>query len=185
MMPTRTERLAFSRDEYAIQSFSDLQRLLPFMLSKIEQTSQMRIWLTVCATVLYARPFRQRPAEVRLVAEDEVPIKFRAAHDEVLLYRDKVIAHRDPDAHKKGVWGNELPIVSKGNDLFIPTTSPAMNDDIARDLLELAEILIPRLKARTASFIPKYLPEPLAPGEYLLSLEDNPVEWLRKAPAGQ
>ena len=120
------------------------------------------------------------------MAENEVPIKYRAAHNEVLLHRDKVIAHRDPDAHKKGVWGNELPIVSKGNDLFIPTTSPAMNDDIARDLPELVEILIPRLKARTASFIKKYLPELLAPGEYLLSLGDNPSEWLRKAsPAGQ
>jgi hypothetical protein len=61
-----------------------------------------------------------------------------------------------------------------------------MDDDIARDLLELVEILIPRLMARTASFIPKYLPELLAPGEYLLSLGDNPVEWLRKAsPGGQ
>jgi hypothetical protein len=103
MMPPRTERLAFWRDEYAIQSFNHLQRLLPFMFSQSEQTSQMRIWLTVSATVLYARPFKQR-TEVRL-SEDEVPIKYRAAHNQVLLHRDKVIAHRDPDAHKKGVWG--------------------------------------------------------------------------------
>ena len=183
MMPSRTERLDFWRDEYAIQSFNDLQRLLPFMVSESEQTSQMRIWLTVCATVLYARPFRQR-GQVRL-AEEEVPLKYRAAHKEILLHRDKVIAHRDPDPHKEGVWGNELPIVSKGNDLFIPTTSPAMNDKIARDLLELVEILIPRLKARTASFINRYLPELLEPGDYLVSVGDDRVEWLRKAsPAG-
>jgi hypothetical protein len=71
------------------------------------------------------------------------------------------------------------------NDLFIPTTSLAMDDDLAVSLLELVEILIPRLKARTASFIKKYLPQLLAPGAYLLSLEDNPVEWLRKASSGQ
>ena len=182
MMPTRTERLAFWRDEYAIQSFSDLQRLLPFMLSQ-NDTPRMRVWLTVSAVVLYAGPFRQR-TQVRL-AEDEVPAEYRAAHDKILLHRDKVIAHRDPDAHKKGVRGNELPIVSKGNDLFIPTTSLAMDDDLAVSLLELVEILIPRLKARTASFIKKYLPQLLAPGAYLLSLEDNPVEWLRKASSGQ
>jgi hypothetical protein len=101
MMPSRTERLAYWRDEYALQSFTDLQRLLAFMLSHSPQGSQMRLWLTVSATVLYAGPFKQRP-EVKL-AEDEVPIKYRAAHNEVLLHRDKVIAHRDPDAHKKGV----------------------------------------------------------------------------------
>jgi hypothetical protein len=88
--------------------------------------------------------------------EDEVPIKYRAAHKEVLLHRNKVIAHRDPDAHKEGVWGNELPIVSEGNNICIPTTSPAMEDGIARSLLELVEILIPMLEARTASFISKY-----------------------------
>jgi hypothetical protein len=178
MMPPRTERLAFWRDEYARQSFTDLQRLLAFMLSQSQQGSQMRLWLTVSATVLYARPFKQR-AEVTL-AEDEVPIKYRAAHNDVLRHRDKVIAHRDPDAHKKGVWGNELPIVSEGNSIFIPTTSPAMEDGIARSLLELVELLIPMLEARTASFISKFLTRPLATGEYVLSLEENPSEWLRR-----
>jgi len=85
MMPSRTERLAFWRDEYALQSFTDLQRLLAFMLSQSQQGSQIRLWLTVSATVLYARPFKQR-AEVRL-AEDEVPIKYRAAHNECIYRR--------------------------------------------------------------------------------------------------
>jgi hypothetical protein len=166
MMPSRTERLAFWRDEYALDSFTVLQRLLAFMLSQSQQGPQMRTWLTVSATVLYARPFKQRP-EVRL-AEDDVPIKYRAAHNEVLKYRDKV-------------WGNELPIVSEGNNIFIPTTNPAMEDDIAGSLLELVEILIPMLKARSSSFVSKYLPRPLAPGAYVLSLEDNPAEWLKPA----
>ena len=139
----------------------------------------MRNWLTVSATVLYARPFRQWP-EVRL-AEDDVPIKYREVHKEVLKYRDKVIAHRDPDAHKRDVWGNELPIVSEGNNIFIPTTNPAMEDDIVGSLLELVEILIPMLKARSSSFVSKYLPRPLAPGVYVLSLEENPAEWLKPA----
>ena len=176
MMPSRTERLAFWRDEYALDSFTVLQRLLAFMLSQSQQGPQMRSWLTVSATVLYARPFKQWP-EVRL-AEDDVPIKYREVHKEVLKYRDKVIAHRDPDAHKREVWGNELPIVSEGNNIFIPTTNPAMEDDIAGSLLELVEILIPVLKARSSSFVSKYLPRPLAPGAYVLSLEENPAEWL-------
>jgi hypothetical protein len=177
--PSRTERLAFWRDEYALDSFTVLQRLLAFMLSQSQQRPQMRSWLTVSATVLYARPFKQWP-EVRL-AEDDVPIKYREVHKEVLKYRDKVIAHRDPDAHKRDVWGNELPIVSEGNNIFIPTTNPAMEDDIAGSLLELVEILIPMLKARSSSFVSKYLPLPLAPGAYVLSLEENPAEWLKPA----
>ena len=76
--------------------------------------------------------------------------------------------------------GNELPIVSEGNNICIPTTSPAMEDGIARSLLELVEILIPMLEARTASFISKYLTCSLAAGEYVLSLEENPSEWLRR-----
>jgi hypothetical protein len=177
MMPSRTERLAFWRDEYALDSFTVLQRLLAFMLSQSEQGPQMRSWLTVSATVLYARPFKQWP-EVRL-AEDDVPIKYREVHKEVLKYRDKVIAHRDADAHKRDVWGNELPIVSEGNNIFIPTPNPGMENDIAGSLLELVEILIPVLKARSSSFVSKYLPGPLTPGAYVLSLEENPAEWLK------
>jgi len=176
MMPSRTERLAFWRDEYALDSFTILQRLLVFMLSQSQQGPQMRAWLTVSATVLYARPFKQWP-DVRL-AEDDVPIKYREVHKEVLKYRDKVIAHRDPDALERDVWGNELPIVSHGNNIFIPTTNPAMENRIAGSLLELVEILIPVLKARSSSFVSKYLPRPLAPGAYVLSLEENPAEWL-------
>jgi hypothetical protein len=177
--PSRTERLAFWRDEYALDSFSVLQRLLVFMLSQSQQGAQMRSWLTESATVLYARPFKQW-SEVRL-AEDDVPIKYREVHKEVLKYRDKVIAQRVPDAHERVVWGNELPIVSEGNNIFIPTTNPAMEDDIAGSLLELVEILIPVLKARSSSFVSKYLPRPLAPGAYVLSLEENPAEWLKPA----
>jgi hypothetical protein len=177
--PSRTERLAFWRDEYALDSFTVLQRLLAFMLSQSQEGPQMRNWLTVSATVLYARPFRQWP-EVRL-AEDDVPIKYRRVHKEVLRYRDKVIAHRDPDAHKRDVWGNELPIVSEGDNIFIPTTNLAMEDDIVGSLLELVEILIPMLKARSSSFVSKYLPRPLAPGAYVLSLEKNPTKWLKPA----
>ncbi len=176
MMPSRTERLAFCRDEYALDSFTVLQRLLAFMLSQSQQGPQMRTWLTVSAIVLYARPFKQRP-EVRL-AEDEVPIKYREIHNEVLKCRDKVIAHRNPDSHKRDVWGNELPIVSDGSNIHIPTTNPAMEDDTAGNLLELVEILIPVLRARSSSFVSKYLPRPLAPGAYVLSLEENPAEWL-------
>jgi hypothetical protein len=176
MMPSRTERLAFWRDEYALDSFTVLQRLLAFMLSQSKQGPQMRSWLTVSATVLYARPFKQWP-EVRL-AEDDVPIKYREVHKEVLKYCDKIIAHRDADAHNTDVWRNELPIVSEGNNIFIPTTNPAMEDDMAGSLLELVEILIPALRARSSSFVSKYLPRPLAPGAYVLSLEENPAEWL-------
>jgi hypothetical protein len=179
MMPSRTERLAFWRDEYALDSFTVLQRLLAFMLSQSQQGPQMRTWLTVSATVLYARPFKQWP-EVRL-AEDDVPIKYRAVHKEVLKYRDKVIAHCDPDAHKRDVWGNELPIVSDGSNIRIPMTNPAMENSIAGTLLELVEILIPMLKERSSSFVSKYLPRPLAPGAYVLSLEANPAEWLTPA----
>jgi len=179
MMPSRTERLAFWRDEYALDSFTILQRLLVFMLSQSQQGPQMRAWLTVSATVLYARPFKQWPG-VRLV-EDDVPIKYREVHKEVLKYRDKVIAHRDPDAQKRDVWGNELPIVSDGNIIFIPTTNPAMENRIAGSLLELVEILIPMLRARSSFFVSKYLPGRLAPGAYVVSLEENPAEWLKPA----
>jgi hypothetical protein len=179
MMPSRTERLAFWRDEYALDSFTILQRLLAFMLSQSQQGPQMRTWLTLSATVLYARPFKQWP-EVRLAADD-VPIKYREVHKEVLKYRDKVIAHRDPDAHKSDVWENGLPIVSDGSNIRIPTTNPAMEDDIVSNLLELVEILIPMLKARSFSFVSKYLPRPLTPGAYVLSLEENSAEWLKPA----
>lgn len=175
--PSRTERLAFWRDEFALDSFTVLHRLLPFMLSQ-SQKGQMRTWLTVSATILYARPFTQWP-EVRL-EEDDVPVKYRQVHKEVLKYHDKIIAHRDPDAHKRNALGrNELPIVSDGSNISIPATNPAMENGIAGSLFDLVEILIPMLKARSLSFVSKYLPRPLAPSAYVLSLEENPAEWLK------
>ncbi len=173
--PSRTERLAFWRDEYARESFLQLREVLNFILGA-PQGSRLRVWLTVSATVLYARPFKQRDA-VRL-SDAEVPKKFRTVHDDVIRHRDKAIAHRDPNADKKGVFGNDLPIISTGNELFIPTTSPAMEDTLVSSLLELTGILIPRLENRTGVFIRKYLPTPLPEGSYILSLEENPAEWL-------
>jgi hypothetical protein len=179
MTPSRTERLAFWRDEYALDSFAVLQRSLASMLSQSQQEPQMRTWLTISATVLYARLFNQWP-EVTL-AEDDIPIKYREVHKKVLNYRDKLISHRDAHTHKREVWKNGLPIVSDENHIRIPTTNPAMEDDIAGTLLELVEILIPVLRARSSSFVSKYLPRPLAPGAYILSLEENPAEWITRA----
>ena len=51
MMPSKTERLAFWRDEYDVRSL-DLQRLLPFMLSQSAMPPRMRISATVSAVVL-------------------------------------------------------------------------------------------------------------------------------------
>jgi hypothetical protein len=79
------------------------------------------------------------------------------------------------------VWGNELPIVSDGSNIRIPMTNPAMENSIAGTLLELVEILIPMLKERSSSFVSKYLPRTLAAGAYVLSLEQNPAEWLTPA----
>jgi hypothetical protein len=176
MIPSRTERLAFWRDECALECFTILQRLLAFMLSQSHQGSEMQIWLTVSASVLYARPFKQWP-EVRL-AEDDVPIKYREIHKQVLTYRDNVTAHHQPDAYKRRVRENELPVVSDGTNIRIPTTNSAMENGAVDSLLELVGILIPMLKARSSSFISKYLVRPLAPGAYLLSLEQNQAEWL-------
>jgi hypothetical protein len=70
---------------------------------------------------------------------------------------------------------------SDGSNIRIPTTNFAMENGIAGSLLELVEILIPMLKARSSSFVSKYLPRPLAPSAYVLSLEENPAEWLTPA----
>src|SRR5437870_4066850 len=107
MIPSKAERLAFWRDEYARASFLGVWEVLKFLPTTTGQ-SRMRIWLTVSATVLYARPFKQRDA-VKL-SEEEVPAIYRPLHENVIRHRDKAIAHRDPDADKKGVIGNRLPV---------------------------------------------------------------------------
>ena len=170
MKPSRSERLAFWRDEYAHESFVQLREVLNLLL-QVPQGSRLRAWLTISATVLYVRPFKQRAA-VKL-SDAEVPEQFHAVHDDVIRYPDKAIAHRDPDANKKGVFGNELPLVSKGNDLIIPTTSPSMDDSLVRSLVELTGILIRRLGDRTGVFIRKYLRARLPDGSCILSLEEK------------
>ena len=48
------------------------------------------------AQVFYARPFKQM-AEVKL-DEAVVPAEFVEFHKDIILYRDKVVAHRDAKA---------------------------------------------------------------------------------------
>ena len=64
--------------------------------------SIMRWALTAAIVTAYARPFKQRP-EVKLI-DDVIPTEFRPLHDEAIVQRDKVIAHRDLDG-PVATWG--------------------------------------------------------------------------------
>jgi len=102
LTPPKHERLAFWRDEYARASFMDARDALISLLRNKQSGQPIKLWLTLTVLVLYARPFKQRAA-VRL-SDTDVPEKYRGVHENVILHRDKLIAHRDPDSHEHGVY---------------------------------------------------------------------------------
>lgn len=97
--------------------------------------------------------------------------------------RDKVIAHRDLDGPIAD-WGflSQLRVEVQGSEALIHTLSPSIEDLRARQLSQLIDVLVPIMEERIQPSLRSYLNPPPADGSYLVSLDENPVDWLRRVP---
>jgi hypothetical protein len=179
VIPNRTERIEFWKYSYARSSFvhADLFARRIFRNSPpLDRTLRDAITFGIIAA--YGRPFKQRP-EVRL-SRDVVPKRHLATHDDLIEMRDKVVAHRDLDGPTAD-WGfvSQLQIFSFGSDVEIHTLSPIISGELAEEISSLCVILI-NLMSECAKPLLKYLKSPLPKGRYVVSLEDDPAEWLQR-----
>lgn len=177
--PSKSERISFWQHSYARSSFIQARLFIDLLLRiNPPMNDTLRGALTIAIVVVYCRPFKQRDP-VRL-PKSIVPTEYRDAHNSTEDIRDRVIAHRDLDGPVTD-WGfvSQLQVIVQSKQLTIPTISSIITDDKARELLPLLDYLIPKMDESVESFVHRYLP-PFASmdGAYVVSLDDNPKQWL-------
>lgn len=180
-IPPQAERIAFWRDSYARSSFVHATEFVRAMLrNKLGLYSIERDAFTIAIIGAYGRPFKQRKS-IRL-SEDLIPAEHRETHDSLIEMRDKVVAHRDLDGPVAD-WGfiSDLHISVKSRQLELNTISPKITDDFAHKILPLTSYLIGVLDKRINAFVGPNLGRIFRnDGTYVVSLEENPQEWLIK-----
>jgi len=185
-VPTKDERIEYWKNAYARASFIDAQIFAEQILeTKLPLDNPIRKALSIAFLTTYSRPFKQRNG-IRL-SDDIVPKKYVEEHNTAIEFRDKIVAHRDLDGPVAD-WGhvNQLEFTANGEEIEINTNSPVMQDDTARRMLLLIDRLIDIMESATSDFVHRsLLTLDLEPGDYVLSLEDAPREWVVQIKEGR
>jgi hypothetical protein len=138
----------------------------------------LRSPLTIAIVAAYGRPFKQRPAAIRLT-DEWIPSARKPTHDKLILLRDKVIAHRDLEGpNSSGGFVSRLQVVMQADHLTIPTISPIITNSEAQNVIALIDELVPAMDQAGHAFVTAHFPRPLDDGLYVVSLDENPSEWL-------
>lgn len=137
--------------------------------------------LSTAALVFYARPFKQNP-EVKL-DKRILPKEFAEFHEDLILYRDKVVAHRDVKGPKTP-WGtaNDVTFHYSGSSVEFETSSPILEPGAVTKLISLTAMLAHRMDEALEPLVVRYVPASVPAGRYTLALKHGDVEWLKKQP---
>ncbi len=180
--PSIEERTEFWKHAYARSSFVDAKLFAEMILSGgFNLNDRIRKSLSVSVLVTYGRPFKQRN-RVR-ISEKIVPASCMATHKDLIVWRDKVIAHRDLDG-PVAEWGfvSQL-LVSIDSSGFSPLTlSPILSDEKAKETVSLTEHLIREMDTELDAFVRKHGQEfRRESGLYTLNLDADGPDWLLPA----
>lgn len=176
-IPSQSDRLAFWKFAYARSAFIEASTYVE-AATGAETMGAIHRALTVGIVVAYCRPFKQRK-QVRL-GEDIVPPEFRAVHDDAIVIRDKIVAHRDVDG-PVAEWGlaSQVRLHFDDKGFFVHTLSPYAMEELLPKLGGLTRLLIKVCDAEIGKFVSQSVPK-MPPGEYVVSLEEQPAQWLKK-----
>lgn len=176
--PSKDARLAIWKVTLARSSFIQTRRACEALLQLGASAPEV---VSTTALVFYARPFKQ-DSDVRL-DKALVPVEFTDLHEDIIRYRDKVIAHRDVKGPETP-WGtaNDVVFCWAGSSMEIETTSPVLDFGAAQRLSILAAALFEVMDRQLLSLIQQNLPPPLKDGRYILGLRGDKVGWLIRQP---
>jgi hypothetical protein len=180
--PSKDARLAIWKVTLARSSFIQTKRACEALLQLGASAPEVVVTaLSTTALVFYARPFKQ-DSDVKL-DKALVPAEFTDLHEDIIRYRDKVIAHRDVKGPGTP-WGtaNDVVFCWAGSSVEIETTSPVLDFGAAQRLSILAAALFEVMDRQLISLIQQHLPPPLQDGRYTLGLRGDMVEWLIRQP---
>lgn len=91
--PTKDERVVFRKNAYAYSSFRAAKSFAEKLLLADQRDRDLIEALSIALVVNYCRPFKGN--ESFKIAKEYVPQAFHSEHADMVLHRDKVIAHRD------------------------------------------------------------------------------------------
>lgn len=172
-------RTSFWKHAYARASFIDAKSSAEMILhGAFEGHGGMLKALSIATLVTYGRPFKQK-SKVKL-SEDFVAASHKSTHTDLIVWRDKVIAHRDLDGPVAD-WGFVSQLLIEIDDQgFSPQTlSPVLSIEKARDTVALADDLIRAMDAEMNQFVQTYGPQfSRTSGLYTMNLEDDASDWL-------
>jgi len=178
-IPSQEERLAFWKFAHARASFVDARIFIELVLkSSLPLNDPVRKALTIAVLTTYARPFKQRP-KVQL-PRDAVANEYLDLHDNMILRRDKVVAHRDVDAPTAD-WGtlNQVEFAVDAGGLEVNTESPVILDQTAREILPLLDNLIGKMDEQVNAFVQRHGPDLIGKlGAHVLMTDADPTRWL-------
>ena len=180
-IPTRQERLDFWKHAYARASFADAQVFIREMLKMgLSIDSPLRKAFSVAFITTYGRPFKQLK-EVRTTI-DNIPPNFRTLHNEIILWRDKVVAHRDIAAPSDD-WGfvNQLEFVVEGPEVAMNTSSIVLSDQKATEIVPLLDALIAALDEKILAFGSEHFEDIVhQSGTHILCLKEGSANWTQR-----
>ena len=180
--PSIEDRTAFWKHAYARASFVDAKLFAELILrGGFDLNDRLRKSLSIAVLVTYGRPFKQKN-RVK-ISESVVPASHMATHEDLIVWRDKVIAHRDLDG-PVAEWGfvSQL-LISIDSGGFSPLTlSPILSDEKAKETISLTEHLIEAMDKELNAFVITHGQEfQRESGLYMLSLDAADPDWLLSA----
>lgn len=182
MNPSKEERIKFWMELHARSSFVDTFLFCESLIAlpELQLFTLPHKALTISILVNYSRPFKQRKG-VRL-PESIVPGEFDYRHKSLIELRDKVVAHRDLDGpHGNFGFVSQLRVLRDAEGISCQTFSPFIDKKAAKETWNLCQSLNKAIEPSIFQFIQKYSPYLLTnPGEYIVSLDDNPHKWLTR-----
>jgi hypothetical protein len=180
--PSQHERIEIWRYTYARSSLIEAREAAKLLLAHREFPDEVQKAIVCQIVVAYARPFtKSQVTESKriLPLESElVPDKFQALHKEHLEMRDRGIGHKDAIAFPSSPM-NRVIIRRDDTGFELHTVSHyTMFEGGLRQTVELCDYLIQHCLSKLTPFCGCFVG--VEKGVYVLSIEENPKEWLLK-----
>ncbi|MBA4388248.1 MAG: hypothetical protein C0404_09720 [Verrucomicrobia bacterium] len=187
MLPSPKEKKEFVLRAHASHSFLVVRDICEQILNKpIPASDPLYHPLMIAIYTTYGRPFTNCRGIGKL-PEAVVPDAFKALHQDLITYRNKIYAHADKDmVHRDYGPANELRVsVSPQGRCRCWTQRVEGSLRQVRDILKLARRMEQTMAYWTDRFKKKYMEKmDVEPGDYLIDME-SPTELLQRRDAEQ
>jgi hypothetical protein len=182
--PSQHDRIEIWRYIYARSSLVEAREAARLLVAHPEFPDDIKRAIVYQIVIAYARPFTKSQVtdSKRIVplTSDVVPVEFRPLHGEYLQMRDRTIGHKDAIAFPSELL-NKVIVDKDDTGFELHTVSPfAMFDTGLQQTISLCDRLIEHCISKVQDYCRHFVG--VGKGTYVLSIEENPAEWLSMMP---